>query len=157
MGKKNFICTKNLVLGKVFHGDKLISVLKDDGTEVEYRIWNPHMSKLAAALLGSITNIWIKPDSHVLHLGDVCGITVLQLSDLVGSDGMVYVIGLSDVVANTVKETSNVVTLTRDFCFRKDYNRVSSVDYRMVRSLDYRMVVGMVDVILGDMDYPNPS
>ncbi|XP_074329580.1 uncharacterized protein LOC141703661 isoform X3 [Apium graveolens] len=85
LGKKNFICTKNLVPGKVLHGDKLISVQKDDGTEVEYRLWNPHMSKLAAAILGGLTNIWIKPGSHVLYLGDVCGITVLQLSDLVGS------------------------------------------------------------------------
>ncbi|KAL8111682.1 uncharacterized protein LOC141666943 isoform X2 [Apium graveolens] len=85
LGKKNFICTKNLVPGKVLHGDKLISVQKDDGTEVEYRLWNPHISKLAAAILGGLTNIWIKPGSHVLYLGDVCGITVLQLSDLVGS------------------------------------------------------------------------
>ncbi|XP_074328717.1 uncharacterized protein LOC141666553 isoform X2 [Apium graveolens] len=120
LGKKNFNCTKNLVPGKVLHGDKLISVQKDDGTEVEYRLWNPHISKLAAAILGGLTNIWIKPGSHVLYLGDVCGITVLQLSDLVGSNGMVYVIGLSDVVANTVEERSNVVTFPENFCFRKD-------------------------------------
>ncbi|XP_074331547.1 uncharacterized protein LOC141668538 isoform X2 [Apium graveolens] len=154
LGKKNFICTKNLVPGKVLHGDKLISVQKDDGTEVEYRLWNPHMSKLAAAILGGLTNIWIKPGSHVLYLGDVRGITVLQLSDLVGSNGMVYVIGLSDVVANTVEERSNVVTFPENFCFRKD---MVSRDYRMVNGMDYRMVVGMVDVILGDIVYPDPS
>ncbi|XP_074328713.1 uncharacterized protein LOC141666552 isoform X3 [Apium graveolens] len=157
LGKKNFICTKNLVPGKVLHGDKLISVQKDDGTEAEYRLWNPHMSKLAAAILCGLTNIWVKPGSHVLYLGDVCGITVLQLSDLVGSNGMVYVIGLSDVVANTVEERSNVVTIPENFCFRKDYNMVSSKDYRMVNGMDYRMVVGMVDVILGDIVYPDPS
>ncbi|XP_063949128.1 uncharacterized protein LOC135146799 isoform X1 [Daucus carota subsp. sativus] len=86
LGKKNFICTKNLVPGKVLYGEKLISVEnEDDGTEVEYRVWNPHLSKLAAAVMGGLTNIWVKPGSHVLYLGDVCGITVLQLSDLVGS------------------------------------------------------------------------
>ncbi|KAL8111671.1 uncharacterized protein LOC141666553 isoform X4 [Apium graveolens] len=133
----------------------IINLEKDDGTEVEYRLWNPHISKLAAAILGGLTNIWIKPGSHVLYLGDVCGITVLQLSDLVGSNGMVYVIGLSDVVANTVEERSNVVTFPENFCFRKDM--VSSKDYRMVNGMDYRMVVGMVDVILGDIVYPDPS
>ncbi|XP_074360514.1 rRNA 2'-O-methyltransferase fibrillarin 1-like [Apium graveolens] len=162
LGKKNFICTKNLVPGKVLHGDKLISVQKDDGTEVEYRLWHPHMSKLAAAILGGLTNIWIKPGSHVLYLGDVCGITVLQLSDLVGSNGMVYVIGLSDVVANTVEERSNVVTFPENFCFCKDmvsrdYRMVNGMDYSMVNGMDYRMVVGMVDVILGDIVYPDPS
>ncbi|KAL6508759.1 fibrillarin [Orobanche hederae] len=39
---------------------------------------------LGAAILGGLANIWIKPSSRVLYLGDVCGITVLQLSDLVG-------------------------------------------------------------------------
>lgn len=87
LGNKNFICTKNLVPGKVLHGDKIIYVQGDDGTEVEYRLWNPQRSKLAAAIQGGLTNIWIKPGSHVLYLGDVCGITVLQLSDLVGSIG----------------------------------------------------------------------
>lgn len=69
-------------------------------------------------------------------------------------DGMVYVIGLSDVVANTVEERSNVVTFPENFCFRKD---MVSRDYRMVNGMDYRMVVGMVDVILGDIVYPDPS
>ncbi|KAL8096462.1 hypothetical protein AgCh_037430 [Apium graveolens] len=50
-----------------------------------------------------------KPGSRVLYLGDVCGITVSQLSHLVGSDGLVYVRGLSDDVANKVEERSNVI------------------------------------------------
>ncbi|KAL6493345.1 hypothetical protein OROGR_033104 [Orobanche gracilis] len=156
LGKKDFICTKNLVPGKVLHGDKLISVQEtgrssstcleteksgvtneDDRTEVEYRLWNPRISKLAAAILGGLTNIWVKPGSCVLYLGDVCGITVLQLSDLVGSDGLVYVRGLSDDVANTVEERSNVVTISGNDIYN-----------------DFRIVVGMVDVILGDIVYP---
>ncbi|KAK1394785.1 hypothetical protein POM88_013841 [Heracleum sosnowskyi] len=144
--------------GKVLNDDKLISVQnEDDGTEVEYRVWNPHMSKLAAAVLGGLTNIWVKPGSHVLYLGDVCGLTVLQLSDLVGSDGLVYVIGLSDALANTVEVRSNVVTLPGNFCFSKDYNVVECRDHNMVLGFDYRMVIGMVDVILGDIVYPDHS
>ncbi|KAL6580002.1 hypothetical protein OROMI_008026 [Orobanche minor] len=110
----------------------------NDKTEVEYRIWNPRISKLAAAILSGLTNIWLKPGSRVLYVGSVCGITVLQLSDLVGSDGVVYVKGLSDDVANTVEERSNVIIISGNDFLHKDY----------------RMVVGMVDVILGDIVYP---
>ncbi|KAL6537590.1 hypothetical protein OROMI_026124 [Orobanche minor] len=47
LGQKDVICTRNLVPGKVLHGDKLISVqTEDDKTEVEYRVWNPPKSKL---------------------------------------------------------------------------------------------------------------
>ena len=67
---------------------------------------------------------------------------------------MVYVIGLSDAVANTVGERSNVVTLPGNLCFRKDSNVVRCRDYRFILGMDYRMVVGMVDVLLGDIIYP---
>ncbi|KAK1367875.1 hypothetical protein POM88_033967 [Heracleum sosnowskyi] len=118
---------------------KFIVKNEDDKTAVEYRVWNPPVSKLAAAILSGLTNIWLKPGSRVLYLGDVCGITVLQLSDLVGSDGLVYVRGLSDDIANTVEERSNVIAISAgNDVFLKDY----------------RMVVGMVDVILGDIVYP---
>lgn len=38
-------------------------------------------------IFASFNSVYVfqKPGSHVLYLGDVCGITVLQLSDLVGS------------------------------------------------------------------------
>lgn len=53
-------------------------------------------------------------------------------------DGVVYVKGLSDDVANTLEERSNVITISGNDFLHKDY----------------RMVVGMVDVILGDIVYP---
>jgi hypothetical protein len=31
----------------------------EDGTKTEYRVWNPFRSKLAAAILGGVDNIWI--------------------------------------------------------------------------------------------------
>jgi len=31
----------------------------EDGTKVEYRVWNPFRSKLAAAILGGLDDIWI--------------------------------------------------------------------------------------------------
>lgn len=31
----------------------------EDGTKIEYRVWNPFRSKLAAAILGGVDEIWI--------------------------------------------------------------------------------------------------
>ena len=35
------------------------SVQNEDGTKVEYRIWNPFRSKLAAAIIGGVDSIWM--------------------------------------------------------------------------------------------------
>ncbi|EHA8591446.1 hypothetical protein COCNU_scaffold054504G000010 [Cocos nucifera] len=58
-GKEDALCTKNLVVGESVYGEKRISVQNEDGTKVEYRVWNPFRSKLAAAILGGVDNIWI--------------------------------------------------------------------------------------------------
>ncbi|CAN1151852.1 rRNA 2'-O-methyltransferase fibrillarin 2 [Linum perenne] len=78
------ICTENLVPGEAVNGEELISVKNKDGIETEYRIWDPSRSKLAAAIQCGVENIWVKPGSRVLYIGDVCETTVSHLSDLVG-------------------------------------------------------------------------
>ena len=60
------------------------SVLQDGETKIEYRAWNPFRSKLAAAILGGIDNIHMKPGAKVLYLGAASGTTVSHVSDLVG-------------------------------------------------------------------------
>ena len=50
----------------------------------EYRAWNPFRSKLAAAILGGVGEIHIKPGSKVLYLGAASGTTVSHVSDIVG-------------------------------------------------------------------------
>ncbi|GAB2238001.1 hypothetical protein Droror1_Dr00015903 [Drosera rotundifolia] len=50
---------KNLVPGEAVYNEKRISVQNEDGTKVEYRIWNPFRSKLAAAVLGGVDHICI--------------------------------------------------------------------------------------------------
>ncbi|XP_065003492.1 rRNA 2'-O-methyltransferase fibrillarin 2-like isoform X1 [Musa acuminata AAA Group] len=58
-GKEDALCTKNMVSGESVYGEKRVSVQNEDGTKVEYRVWNPFRSKLAAAVLGGVYNIWI--------------------------------------------------------------------------------------------------
>jgi rRNA 2'-O-methyltransferase fibrillarin len=55
-----------MVLGDSVYGEKRISV-EDEGTagKLEYRVWNPFRSKLAAAILGGVDKIHMPPGSKV--------------------------------------------------------------------------------------------
>lgn len=55
-----------------------------EGEKIEYRVWNPFRSKLAAAIVGGIENIYMQPGSKVLYLGAASGTTVSHVADLVG-------------------------------------------------------------------------
>jgi rRNA 2'-O-methyltransferase fibrillarin len=52
--------------------------------KIEYRVWNPFRSKLAAAILGGVDQIYMPPGSKVLYLGAASGTTVSHVSDVVG-------------------------------------------------------------------------
>ena len=52
--------------------------------KIEYRVWNPFRSKLAAAILGGVDQIHMPPGSKVLYLGAASGTTVSHVSDVVG-------------------------------------------------------------------------
>ncbi|KFK26854.1 hypothetical protein AALP_AA8G302000 [Arabis alpina] len=144
-GKEDALVTKNLVPGEAVYNEKRISVQNEDGTKIEYRVWNPFRSKLAAAILGGVDNIWIKPGAKVLYLGAASGTTVSHVSDLVGPDGTVYAVEFShrsgrDLV-NMAKKRTNVIPIIED----------------ARHPAKYRMLVGMVDVIFSDVAQPDQA
>ena len=68
-----------------FEFNSFLFFIVDKGEEkIEYRVWNPFRSKLAAAILGGVDKIHIKPGSKVLYLGAASGTTVSHVSDIVG-------------------------------------------------------------------------
>jgi rRNA 2'-O-methyltransferase fibrillarin len=82
-GKEHMLVTKNLVPGESVYGEKRISI--DAGEEkVEYRVWNPFRSKLAAGVLGGIDELYIAPGMKVLYLGAASGTSVSHVADIVG-------------------------------------------------------------------------
>ena len=94
-GKESMLVTKNLVPGESVYGEKRISIDAGgsagngaDGangtTKVEYRVWNPFRSKLAAGVLGGMDKIFIAPGSKVLYLGAASGTSVSHVADIVG-------------------------------------------------------------------------
>jgi rRNA 2'-O-methyltransferase fibrillarin len=133
------------MLKKFEEHEKRVTVQNEDGTKVEYRIWNPFRSKLAAAVLGGVDNIWIKPGAKVLYLGAASGTTVSRVSDIVGPNGVVYAVEFShrsgrDLV-NMAKKRTNVIPIIED----------------ARHPAKYRMLVGMVDVIFSDVAQPDQA
>lgn len=95
-GKEDALGTKNLVPGESVYNEKRVSVQNPGEEEkVEYRTWNPFRSKIAAAIVGGIENIYITPGCKVLYLGAASGTTVSHVADLVGKEGAVYAVEFS--------------------------------------------------------------
>uniref|UniRef100_A0A915JIY8 rRNA 2'-O-methyltransferase fibrillarin n=1 Tax=Romanomermis culicivorax TaxID=13658 RepID=A0A915JIY8_ROMCU len=84
-GKQDALVTKNLVVGESVYGEKRISV-EDENGKVEYRVWNPFRSKLAAAIMGGLDDIHMKPGSKVLYLGAASGMVDAIFSDVAQPD-----------------------------------------------------------------------
>ncbi|XP_072933992.1 rRNA 2'-O-methyltransferase fibrillarin [Epargyreus clarus] len=143
-GKEDALVTKNLVPGSEVYGEKRISV-ETDGEKVEYRVWNPFRSKLAAAIMGGVDAIHMPPGSRVLYLGAASGTTVSHVSDVVGPEGLVYAVEFShrsgrDLI-NVAKKRTNIIPIIED----------------ARHPLKYRMLVGMVDTIFADVAQPDQA
>lgn len=83
-GKEDALATKNMVVGESVYGEKRVSVDDGSGTSIEYRVWNPFRSKLAASMMAGLENVHIKPGTKLLYLGAASGTTVSHCSDIVG-------------------------------------------------------------------------
>ena len=83
-GLQQALLTKSFVQGESVYNEKRVSTTDADGAKIEYRVWNPYRSKLAAAILGGVEDIYMRPGSKVLYLGAASGTTVSHVSDLVG-------------------------------------------------------------------------
>jgi rRNA 2'-O-methyltransferase fibrillarin len=145
-GREDALVTRNLAPGGSVYGERRIQVYSDEKCDkIEYRVWNPFRSKLAAAILGGIDHLHIKVGSKVLYLGAASGTSVSHVSDVVGHEGLVYAVEFSqrsgrDLV-EMAKNRTNVVPIIED----------------ARRPERYRMIVPMVDVIFADVAQPDQA
>ncbi|KAF2396280.1 Fibrillarin [Trichodelitschia bisporula] len=152
-GKEDLLVTVNLTPGESVYGEKRVVVqgsLKDANgddapTSVEYRVWNPFRSKLAAGIIGGMENIYMGPGSKVLYLGAASGTSVSHVADIVGKEGTVYAVEFShrsgrDLV-NMATHRTNVIPIVED----------------ARHPMRYRMLVGMVDCIFADVAQPDQA
>ena len=85
-----YLLTVNGAPGKTVYGERL--VLADN---VEYRIWDPRRSKLAAAILLGGRGFGLDQSTKVLYLGAASGTTASHVSDIV-VNGAVHCVEVSE-------------------------------------------------------------
>ncbi|KAG0434386.1 rRNA 2'-O-methyltransferase fibrillarin, partial [Dictyocoela muelleri] len=139
-GKEDSLATKNMTPGQSVYNEKRVS-----SDNIEFRMWNPFRSKLAAGIQAGCDNIFMKPGSKVLYLGAASGTSVSHVSDLVGEDGVVYAVEFSQRsgrdLLNLAKKRQNIVPIIDDARYPQRY----------------RMIVPMVDCIFSDVAQPDQA
>lgn len=133
----NSLATKNLVPGKRVYGEKLV---REDG--VEYRLWNPDRSKLAAAIFNGLKELPLSENSKVLYLGAASGTTASHVSDI-ASQGLVFCVDFSPRV---------FVKLLQVCGFRKNMIPIFA---DASQPEQYSSIVERCDVIYQDIAQPN--
>ena len=108
------LATKNLIPGNQVYNEKLLTV-----NGVEYRIWNPFRSKLAASIMNGLKDFPFNKKSDVLYLGVSTGTTISHISDIVGQDGTVFGIEHATRVARdfldrVASHRKNIVPIIQD-------------------------------------------
>ena len=135
------LATKNLVPENQVYKEKLI--IKKG---IEYRLWDPFRSKLAAAIMNELEYFPFENKSKVLYLGASTGTTVSHISDIVGPSGIIF----------SVEHASRVA---RDFLDRVASHRSNIIpilqDARKPK--EYFSVFGKVDIVYVDIAQPDQT
>ena len=135
------LATENLVPGNQVYKEKLVTK-----KGIEYRLWDPFRSKLAASIKNGLEDFPFKENSSVLYLGVSTGTTASHISDIVGPKGIIFGVEHSSRVA-------------RDFLDRVASHRKNIIpiiqDARQPK--DYFSVYDKVDIVYSDIAQPDQT
>lgn len=133
------LATKNLLPGHKVYGEQL-----KEHQGIEYRIWNPRRSKLAAAILNGLKIFPFHENSKVLYLGASTGTTPSHISDI-AKKGLLYCVEFSPKMMRKLVDLSqirsNIIPLLED----------------ATKPLNYLHLVEKVDIIYADVAQPQQS
>ena len=87
IGNEEQLATKNMVKGVKTRKEKIVIV-----NDEEFLEWNPYKSKLAAAIRNGLQILPIIKNSKVVCINPLEESTILHISNIVGSEGSVFVI-----------------------------------------------------------------
>ncbi|MCX6814420.1 MAG: fibrillarin-like rRNA/tRNA 2'-O-methyltransferase [Candidatus Aenigmarchaeota archaeon] len=125
--KGDKILTENLVLGSRVYGEELIREKK-----TEYRVWNPYRSKPAAAIARGLRNFPLKEGMKVLYLGIASGTTASHFSDIIGKNGAIYGVEISERsirdLNHVAEKRGNIIPILANAKKPEDYSWVEPVD-----------------------------
>ena len=139
-GKKLF--TENIVPGKTQYAK---TVLRKNKTE--YREWDPFHSKMAAAVAKGARSFPIKPGSKILYLGIASGQTASFFSDIIGKEGVIYGVEISERCMQDLNpvasDRKNIVPILANAKLPEEYDWIEKVDivYQDVASDDQSEVL----------------
>ena len=111
--KRRQLYTINLVPEKQVYGERLVI---ENG--VEYREWDVFKSKIASSILKGSPNIFIRKKDVVLYLGSASGTTVSHVSDIVGTEGLIFAVDIAPRVMRDLiflsYQRKNIVPILAD-------------------------------------------
>jgi fibrillarin-like pre-rRNA processing protein len=140
-GGSRKLATLNLAPGRSVYGERLV---KSD--KLEYRIWDPYRSKLAAAIMNGVETVPIQNGHKVLYLGAASGTTASHVSDIVGPEGYVYCV---EFAARSIRE------LVENVCAYRANMSPILADARLPEQ--YATLVGRVENIYCDVAQPEQA
>ncbi len=117
------IATMNLYKGNRVYGEEIVRM-----DSKEYRSWNPYRSKLAAAILNGLRSFEMQIGSKVLYIGAATGTTASHVSDIVGNDGIVYCVELSErnmrELIQVCEQRKNMLPILADARYTDAYSSI---------------------------------
>jgi fibrillarin-like pre-rRNA processing protein len=134
--------TRSLLPGSKSFAKSLVRI----GGE-EHREWNPHRSKAAAAILRGIRNFPIRVSSKILYLGISSGSTASFFSDIIGPDGVIYGVEISERsmrdLTPLAESRKNIVPVLADARKPESYSWIEPVDvvYQDVATNDQSEII----------------
>ncbi len=119
--------TQNLVPGLRQFSEKILKI-----GDKEWRSWDPYRSKAAAALAKGLKNWPIKTGQKILYLGIANGQTASHLSDIIGAEGIIYGVEISErpfrELLPVAEARGNIVPILGDARKPQDYGWIEQVD-----------------------------
>jgi len=121
------IYTKNIVPGIHVYGEKLVKTKQG-----ELREWDPFRSKPAAAIKKNLHHFPLKEGMKILYLGIASGTTCSHFSDIIGKEGIIYGIEISERVLRELipvaSDRKNIVPILADARKPEEYPWIEQVD-----------------------------
>ena len=134
IGDKEQLATKNIVEGTKTHKEKIVIV-----NDEEFLEWNPYKSKLAAAIRNGLQILPIIKNSKVVCINPLEESTILHISNIVGSEGSVFVI---DVDKNKKSFLNKLVNTHKNII--PIYDKVDELSF-------FSSITGKVDALYVDI------
>jgi fibrillarin-like pre-rRNA processing protein len=135
--------TLNLVKG--FNPFNEVLVLRG---KKEYREWNPNRSKLGAAIVKGVI-LSMEQGWKVLYLGIAHGYTASRVATIVGNDGIVYGVEMSERCFNDLlpltEKLTNIVPVLSDARKTENYDWVEPCDLVYCDIADRQMTEIAID------------